>query len=190
MEIKPIKTDEDYRVALDEIDRLFDAVPNTPEADRLEVLVTLVETYEQRYFDTSLPDPIEAIKYYMESRGLSRKDLEPFIGSSARVSEILNRKRSLTLRMIRNLEAGLGIPAEVLVQRYDLVTAKEDVTGMGVQMPSALQSEASLAREAQVSLDSESRRDTDDDMFLVSFDSNEWRSHIIDTRALATAPVQ
>ncbi len=121
MEIKPIKTDEDYQTALAEIDCLFDASPNTPEADRLEVLMILVQAYEREHFDTSLPDPIEAIEYYVESRGLSRLDLEPCIGSRARVSEILNRRRPLTLRMIRNLEAGLGIPAEILIQQYDLV---------------------------------------------------------------------
>ena len=120
MDIKPIKTNEDYQSALEEIDRFFDASPDTPEGDRLEVLVTLVEAYESKRYPTSLPDPIEAIEYHLESRGLSRRDLEPYIGSRARVSEILNRRRPLTLRMIRNLEEGLGIPAEILVQRYDL----------------------------------------------------------------------
>jgi len=126
MEIKPIKTEVDYQAALEEIERIFDATPGTPEADRLEVLVTLVETYENEHYDIPLPDPVEAIRYYMESRGLSRQDLEPYIGSRARVSEILNRRRSLTLRMIRNLETGLGIPAEVLIQRYDLIPSKEE----------------------------------------------------------------
>jgi HTH-type transcriptional regulator/antitoxin HigA len=120
MDIKPIRTNEDYQSALEEIDRLFDALPDTPEGDRLEVLVTLVEAYESRRYPTSLPDPIEAIEYHLESRGLSRRDLEPYIGNRARVSEILNRKRPLSLRMIRNLEKGLGIPAEILVQRYDV----------------------------------------------------------------------
>ncbi len=120
MDIKPIKTNEDYQSALEEIDRLFDASPDTPEGDHLEVLMTLVQAYEDKHYPILPPDPIEAIKYHLESRGLSRRDLEPYIGSRARVSEILNRRRPLTLRMIRNLEQGLGIPAEILVQRYDL----------------------------------------------------------------------
>ena len=125
MNIKPIKTNEDYQAALEEIDRLFDAEPDTPEGDRLEILVTLVEAYENKHYPIPPPDPIEAIEYHVESRGLSRRDLEPYIGSRARVSEILNRKRRLTLRMIRNLETGLGIPAETLIQQYDLVPAEE-----------------------------------------------------------------
>lgn len=132
MDIKPIKTDEDYQAALQEIEHLFDADPDTPEGDRLEVLVTLVKAYEDKHYPVSLPDPIEAIEYHMESRGLSRRDLEPYIGSRARVSEVLNRRRHLTLRMMRNLEAGLGIPAEILIQGYDLqpydqAMADEDV---------------------------------------------------------------
>ena len=118
MEIKPVKNEADYRVALEEIERLFDASPDTPEADRLEVLTTLVEAYEEKQYAIPFPDPIEAILYHMESRGLSRRDLEPYIGSRARVSEVLNRKRPLTMEMIRNLHRGLGIPAEVLIQPY------------------------------------------------------------------------
>ncbi|MEW6667008.1 MAG: helix-turn-helix domain-containing protein [Thermodesulfobacteriota bacterium] len=118
MEIRPIKTEADYQAVLDEIERLFDAKPGSPEADRLDVLVTLVEAYEEKHYAIPLPDPIEAILYQMESRGLSRRDLEPFIGSRARVSEILNRKRPLTMEMIRSLHKGLGIPAEVLIQSY------------------------------------------------------------------------
>lgn len=118
MEIKPIKNDADYQAALEEIERLFDAAPDTPEGDRLEVMVTLVEAYEEKHYSLPMPDPIEAILYHMESRGLSRRDLEPYIGSRARVSEVLNRKRSLTMEMIRNLHTGLGITAEVLIQPY------------------------------------------------------------------------
>lgn len=118
MEIKPVKNEADYRAALEEIERLFDAAPDTPEADRLEVLTTLVEAYEEKQYAIPFPDPIEAILYHMESRGLSRRDLEPYIGSRARVSEVLNRKRPLTMEMIRNLHRGLGIPAEVLIQPY------------------------------------------------------------------------
>ena len=120
MDIKPIRTDEDYEAALAEIDRLFDADANTPDGDRLDVLVTLVRAYEDRRYRLPPPHPIEAIEYYMESRGLSRRDLEPFIGTRARVSEVLNRRRPLTLRMIRNLEEGLGIPSEILIRPYEL----------------------------------------------------------------------
>jgi HTH-type transcriptional regulator/antitoxin HigA len=119
MEIRPIKTEADYQAALEEIERLFDAAPDTPEGDRLEVLVTLVEAYEEKHYTIPLPDPIEAIQYYMESRGLTRRDLESYIGSRGRVSEILNRKRPLSIEMIRRLHAGLGIPAEVLIQPYE-----------------------------------------------------------------------
>ena len=118
MDIKPIKTETDYQAALEEIEKLFDAAPDTPEGDRLEVLVTLVEAYEEKHYSIPKPDPIEAILYHMESRGLTRRDLQPYIGSRARVSEVLNRKRPLTMEMIRNLHKGLGIPAEVLIQPY------------------------------------------------------------------------
>ena len=118
MDIKPIKTETDYQAALEEIEGLFDAAPDTPEGDRLEVLVTLVEAYEEKHYNIPKPDPIEAILYHMESRGLTRRDLQPYIGSRARVSEVLNRKRPLTMEMIRNLHKGLGIPAEVLIQPY------------------------------------------------------------------------
>jgi len=118
MKIKPIKNEADYQAALEEIERLFDAAPDTLEGDRLEVLSTLVDAYEEKHYSIPLPDPIEAILYHMESRGLSRRDLEPYIGSRARVSEVLNRKRPLTMEMIRNLHSGLGLPAEVLIQPY------------------------------------------------------------------------
>ncbi len=118
-EIKPIRTEADYEAALVEIDQLFEAIPGTPEGDRLEILTTLVEAYEEKHYPISLPDPIEAISYYLESRGLSRRDLEPYLGSRARVSEVLNRKRPLSLEMIRRLNDGLKIPAEVLIQPYE-----------------------------------------------------------------------
>lgn len=88
MDIRSIKTEADYQAALEEIERLFDVAPDTPESDRLEVLATLVEAYEDRHYAIPLPDPVEAIEYYMESRGLSRRDLEPYIGNRGRVSEI------------------------------------------------------------------------------------------------------
>jgi HTH-type transcriptional regulator/antitoxin HigA len=118
MNIRPIKTETDYRAALAEIETLFDAVPNTPEGDRLDVLTTLVEAYEAQHYEITPPDPVEAILYHLESRGLSRRDLEPYMGSRGRVSEVLNRKRPLTLEMIRKLHDSLGIPAEVLIQPY------------------------------------------------------------------------
>ena len=121
MDIKPIKTEADNDSALAEIKHLFEPGPDTPEGDRLEVLVALVEAYEDQHYSIPLPDPIEAIKYYMESRGLKRHDLEPYIGTRARVSEILNRKRPLTLTMIRKLHTGLGISGDVLIQPVKLV---------------------------------------------------------------------
>ncbi|MDO9130629.1 MAG: hypothetical protein Q7U34_12260 [Anaerolineales bacterium] len=122
MGIRPIKTEEDYQAALTEIEQLFDAFPGTPEGDRLEVLMTLVEAYDDEHYSIPAPDPIEAINYYMESRGLSRQDLEPIMGSRARVSEVLNRKRPLTLNMIRNLSSELGISADVLIASYTTAT--------------------------------------------------------------------
>ncbi len=121
MEIKPIKTQKDYAAALKEIERLFDAKPGTAEGDRLEVLTTLIQVYEEKHHAVPLPNPIDAILYYMESRGLTRRDLEKYLGSRARVSEVLNRKRAITMEMIRNLHRGLGIPAEVLIQPYRTV---------------------------------------------------------------------
>lgn len=123
MEIKPIKNEADYRAALAEIERLFDAAPGTPEGDRLEVWTTLVQAYEAQHCPIPQPDPIEAILYHMESRGLSRGDLEPYLGSRARVAEVLNRKRALSMEMIRRLHTGLGIAATVLIQPYTLKTA-------------------------------------------------------------------
>jgi HTH-type transcriptional regulator/antitoxin HigA len=122
MDVKPIRNEQDYECCLAEIEHLFDAEPHTPDGDRLEVLTILVEDYESQHHDVPLPDPIEALEYYIESRGLVRRDLEPYIGTRARVSEILNRRRPLTLRMIQKLQAGLGIPAEILIQPYELVT--------------------------------------------------------------------
>lgn len=117
MEIKPIKTDADYRAALNEIETLMMAKPDSPEGEKLDVMVTLIEAYEAKHFPLDLPDPVEAIKFEMERRGLSIKDLEPMIGKSNRVYEILNRKRSLTLKMIWRLHDGLGIPAESLIKQ-------------------------------------------------------------------------
>ncbi len=116
----PIRTEADYRAALDEIERLFDAEPNTPECDLLEVLTTLVEAYEQQHYPIEPPEPIDAILYYLETRGLSKNDLEPIIGSFGEVTDILNRKIALTLE-IRRSHSDLGIPSDVLIQPYPLM---------------------------------------------------------------------
>lgn len=121
MEINPIRTEADYQAALKEVETLFDSPPNTPEYDRLDLLSTLAEAYEKVHYPIEAPDPIEAILYYMDTRGLSRRELEPCLGSRARVSEVLSRKRSLTLEMIRKLNQELGIPAEILIQNYDSI---------------------------------------------------------------------
>lgn len=121
MEIKPIHNDADYRAALKEISILMEHDPElgTPEGDHLDVLATLVQSYESKHYPIATPDPIEAIKFRMEQGGLSVKDLEPMIGKSNRVYEILDRTRPLTLRMIRRLHKELGIPAEVLIAQGD-----------------------------------------------------------------------
>lgn len=117
MEIKPIKTEDDYRATLREIEGLMNAEANTPEGDRLDVLATLVEAYEQAHYPLDLPDPVEAIKFRMEQQGLTVDDLVPVIGRKNRVYEILNRKRPLTLRMIEGLHSTFGIPAESLIMQ-------------------------------------------------------------------------
>ena len=122
MDIKPIRTEADYEAALTEVQQLFGARPGTPEGDRLDVLTTLVEVYEQQHYAIPAPDPVEALRYYMASRGLSRADLEPYIGSRARVSEVLNRKRPLSLEMIRRLNGGLGIQADILIRPYSVAS--------------------------------------------------------------------
>jgi HTH-type transcriptional regulator/antitoxin HigA len=123
MDIKPIRTEKDYEVALIEIERLWGASVGSPEGDKLDVLVTLVEAYEEKHYPIPPPDPIEAILHYMESQGLTQRDLEPYIGSHTRVSDVLNRTRPLSLDMIRRLQDGLGISAEILVQPYELQIA-------------------------------------------------------------------
>ncbi len=120
MDIRPLRTEDDYEAALKEIENLWGVPYGSPEGDRMEVLVTLVEAYEEKHYPIEPPDPIEAILHQMESQGLNRRDLEPLLGSRGRVSEILNRRRPLSIEMIRNLHAGLGISADVLVQPYEL----------------------------------------------------------------------
>lgn len=122
MDIHPIRTEADYRAAMREISAFFDnePQPDTPEGDRFDILLTLAEAYETKHFPVDLPDPVEAIKFRMEQGGLTPKDLEPMIGRMNRVYEILNRKRPLTLAMIRKLHEGLGIPAESLIKPSDV----------------------------------------------------------------------
>jgi HTH-type transcriptional regulator/antitoxin HigA len=115
MNIKPIKTEQDYQAILKEIQKLWDSEPNTPAGDRFEILVTLVESYESKHYPIDPPDPIEAIKFRMEQQGLGPSDLALILGGRNRVSEILSRKRPLTLRMIRNLHDKLNIPFESLL---------------------------------------------------------------------------
>ncbi len=120
MEIRPIHTEADYKATLREVSALMenDPAPDTPDGDRLDVLTTLIQAYEARHHPIDPPDPIEAIRFRMEQAGLTVKDLEPMIGKSNRVYEVLGRRRRLTLEMIRRLHEGLGIPAEILIQ-YD-----------------------------------------------------------------------
>lgn len=116
MEIKAIKTKADHRAALKEIEALMAAERDTPEGERLDVLVTLVEAYENKHYPLDLPDPVEAIKFRMEQKGMTPKDLVPMIGRINRVYEVLSRRRPLTLAMIHRLHRGLGIPAESLIK--------------------------------------------------------------------------
>ena len=120
MELKPIKTKTEYKAALREVEALFDAPEGTPQADKLEVLAMLVEKYEAEHYPIPAPDPIDFLNYAMEARGLTRKDLEQYIGSRGRVAEVLNRARPLTLAMIRRLSEGLSLPADVLIADYEL----------------------------------------------------------------------
>jgi HTH-type transcriptional regulator/antitoxin HigA len=124
MDVAPIRTRSDHRAALERIEALMELDPRagTPEGDALDVLATLVEAYEERNFPIDDPDPIEAITFQMDQLGLSRADLEPLIGGRGRVSEILNRKRALSIGMIRRLSPALGIPAELLIRQYRLDT--------------------------------------------------------------------
>ncbi len=117
MEIQPIKTEKDYDHALNTIEELWDAEEHTPEGDRLDILITLVDAYEQVHHPIYPPDPVAAIEFQMDQMELSRADLEKYIGTRARVSEVLNRKRGLSIEMIRSLHEGLGIPLESLIAK-------------------------------------------------------------------------
>jgi HTH-type transcriptional regulator/antitoxin HigA len=114
--VKPIRTKADHKRALTEVGRLWGAKSGTPDGDRLDVLATLIEVFEAQHYPMDPPDPIEAIRFRMESQGLTRKDLETMIGTRTRVAEVLNGKRSLSIGMIRRLHSKLGIPAEVLIR--------------------------------------------------------------------------
>jgi HTH-type transcriptional regulator / antitoxin HigA len=126
--VRPIHTEEDYEAVLAEVDELMEAVPGTPEGDRLDVLVTLIEAYEARHWPIEAPDPIEAIRIRMEQKNLRQRDLEPMIGSRGRVSEVLSRKRALTLPMIRRLATGLDLRADVLIQEMPTVRPRRQGT--------------------------------------------------------------
>ncbi len=121
MELRPIKTELDYQNALKEIEQLFDVEPNSVECDRLDILVTLVEAYEQKHYPVEAPDAISAILYYLEARGLSEQDLVAYIGTREQVTAILNKQQPLTLDIIRRLNQNLGIPAEILIKPYSLM---------------------------------------------------------------------
>lgn len=132
MTIRPIKTHEDYEAALAEVERLFAIDKSDDDFDTLDVLATLIEAYEAKAYPIAPPDPIAAIEYEMEKRGLSRRDLEPLIGRSGRVSEVLNRQRQLTINMIRNLHHAYGIPADILMSEYSVDRAQGGIEHVAV----------------------------------------------------------
>ncbi|MFT8923146.1 helix-turn-helix domain-containing protein [Acetobacter sp.] len=115
-DLKPIRNEADYDAALDEVGRLWGAKSGTPDGDKLDVLATLIDAYEAKHHPIDPPDPVEAIRFRMEQQGLTRKDLEPMIGPRNRVADVLNRRRGLSIDMIRQLHDGLGISAEVLIR--------------------------------------------------------------------------
>lgn len=125
MDINPIKTESAYQAALNEIEELMEALPDTPAGDRLDILTTLVEAYESRHYPIEAPDPIEAILHRMEALGIGRKDLEKMVGTRGRVSEILNRKRPLTINMIRLLSEKMHISANILIKPYQLQAGRK-----------------------------------------------------------------
>ena len=123
MELRPIRTKRNYNLAMKEAEALWDAPARSAEADRLEVMTLLIREYEREHYPIPDPEPIDFLLHVMDARGLTRKELEPFLGSHARVAEVLNRLRPLSLEMIRRLSTGLGIPAEVLIQPYAVTRA-------------------------------------------------------------------
>ena len=134
MDIKPIRTQADYEAALKEVENLFNAIPGTHEADKLDVLVTLIEVYEAKHYPIAEPDdPVEVLEYYLESRGVNRAALIPYLGSKERVSEVFNHKRRLSLDMIRRLHEGLGIPSDLLIASRTKSQAKNGNGAKGLQ---------------------------------------------------------
>jgi HTH-type transcriptional regulator/antitoxin HigA len=115
MKMAPIKNEKEYQKALKELEKVFDAEPGTPEGDTGEILVLLIEDYEKKHYPIDAPDPIEAIKYIMVEKGLTNKDIIPYFGSKSLVSAVLNRRRNLSLKMIKSLHEGLGLPYEILM---------------------------------------------------------------------------
>ncbi|RLD60569.1 MAG: hypothetical protein DRI95_15330 [Bacteroidetes bacterium] len=115
MEIKPIKTEQDYKKSIERIEDLWGAKKDTPKGDEFDLLCTLIEAYEMKHYPIAPPDPIDAIKFRMEQMGMTKKDMAKYLGSPSRVSEILSRKRQLTLKMVKSLYKGLKIPAEILL---------------------------------------------------------------------------
>lgn len=115
MEIKPIKTEQDYNLSISRIEALWGAAKDTPEGDELDLLVTLVESYEMKHYPIAPPDPVDAIKFRMEQMGMTKDDMVQYLGSQSRVSEVLNRKRKLSLKMVKSLYKGLKIPADILL---------------------------------------------------------------------------
>jgi len=120
MKISPIKTIKDYKVALSRLEEIFDSKPNTPEGDELEILSLLIDDYENKKYKIDTPDPIEAIKFRMEQSGYTQKDLVKIVGLKSKVSEILNRKRKLSLNIIRKLNKELDIPSDILIKEYEV----------------------------------------------------------------------
>jgi HTH-type transcriptional regulator / antitoxin HigA len=120
MDIRPIRNERDYQQAISELERLWGSEPGTPEGDKLDVLATLIDVYEEKIEVIDPPDHVEALKHYIESQDLPPNALAPFIGSEEQVKAIMDRREPLTLEMIRRLRQGLGIPADVLIQPYEL----------------------------------------------------------------------
>lgn len=137
--MKVIKTETDYEAALERIEELMDAAPGTPEEDELDVLALLVETYEIKQYPIGMPDPVEAILFFMDQQGLSNADMVTYLGSPSKVSEVLNGKRGLSKTMIKNLVEGLGIPAEILLEVSSSVSAMGYVSAFHEYLISAKQ---------------------------------------------------
>lgn len=142
MKILPIKTKTDYEKALARVDALMDAKPGTPKGDELDVLVTLIEAYESKHYPIAPPNPVSAIKFRMEQTGLTRKDMEPYLGGRGRVSEVLNGKRPLTLEMIRKLHEDFGIPLESLIGKTGASGKKSRLFGVWKDNPKARRTSA------------------------------------------------